>query len=564
MKKKLYLTIALLAAPAVCGAATYADIIDGTVYYDTSATSCEDVTAGDTASDLEGAQSAAGVAGYLTICPGDYVGTALASDSSMLLTKAGLTITVMGGATLDSDGVGANVIVATGIDNVTILGGGIVTGATATGIKNTEGDSWEITGVTTTLNGLYGVLFMADDGTITDLNIHHMTSTYNGSATPLGAQIYLEAKTTAESYIGGVINISDNTLSSQYTPTVIGRHAIAVYPATGYVDGSQMTIMRNSGSGFDYSPILFAKDVNGGDVGFNTFYDCSANLIHFGGTAATAGHYTRNINAHDNILYDTKLDGGTDSSGILFDAYSENNATSRNRISNYGESCLKYNYSSGNVSDHDVCINLKSDGVSDAVLEFRGTTGLYSGPSSSNIVYNLTAIHSGDTNSQAGIYAYGQSGEAGANIVSSSIFINPDGGDSLVGVLVQDDAVLTEDHNVFYNFPTDANGHTLAETDITDNPYLSTTGKPTAKSPTAVKRGGLLLDGYASIAGKWNYMGAYPYYEGTITLWNIALSIMGGPGRLGGGKIYDESGSYMLMEAGDYMLTETGDKMVME
>lgn len=66
------------------------------------------------------------------------------------------------------------------------------------------------------------------------------------------------------------------------------------------------------------------------------------------------------------------------------------------------------------------------------------------------------------------------------------------------------------------------------------NPHLSSTGKPTAKSPAAIKRGGLEIDGYAS----W-YMGAYPYYEGMITPWNIALSIMGGPGRLGGGVVYD-------------------------
>ncbi|MFA7662811.1 MAG: right-handed parallel beta-helix repeat-containing protein [Patescibacteria group bacterium] len=69
--------------------------------------------------------------------------------------------------------------------------------------------------------------------------------------------------------------------------------------------------------------------------------------------------------------------------------------------------------------------------------------------------------------------------------------------------------------------------------------YLDTQGRPTAKTPATIKRGGVLLDGYASIAGKYGYIGAYPYYEGTITPWNIALSIMGGPGRLGGGTVYN-------------------------
>ncbi|MFA6335951.1 MAG: hypothetical protein WCX48_10475, partial [Bacteroidales bacterium] len=86
------------------------------------------------------------------------------------------------------------------------------------------------------------------------------------------------------------------------------------------------------------------------------------------------------------------------------------------------------------------------------------------------------------------------------------------------------------------------------------DPYLSATGKPTARSPYAVKRGGDLQDGYPSIAGRWAYLGAYPYYEGTITPWNIALSIMGGPGRLGGGTIYHAPAEEYL---GNYFLDGT-------
>lgn len=544
MKKKLYLTIALSLLPAVCGATVYTKIIDGTVYYEDGATSCDDITAADTSGDLEAAQLAAGVDGYLTICPGDYVGTALDADSSMAITRAGLTVTVMGGATLDANGVGANAILGSGIDNVTILGSGTLTGGTNSGIKNANGDEWEVTGVTTTLNALNGVLMSAENGSITGLNIHHITSTYNGSAVPLGAQIYLEAKTTAASYIDGVINISDNTLSSQYTPTVIGRNAIAVYPATGYIDGSQMTIARNTGSGFAYSPLVFAKDVDGGDVYENDFSDATANIIHFGGAVAAAGHYTRNIHVYDNILHDTQLNGGTDASGVLFDAYSQDNTSERNRISNYGESCLKYNYSSGNISKNDVCINNIADGVSDAVVEFRGTTGLYSGPSSNNQVLNLTAIHSGDTNSQAGIYAYGQSGLTGANLVRNSIFVNPDGGESLVGLLVEDDAILTENHNAFYNFPTDATGQALDATDIIVNPYLSSIGKPTAESPSAIKRGGVLIDGAPINPDGTAYIGASPWVKGPPKIpWTGSRKLWFGfkdhAGELGGGVVYN-------------------------
>lgn len=86
------------------------------------------------------------------------------------------------------------------------------------------------------------------------------------------------------------------------------------------------------------------------------------------------------------------------------------------------------------------------------------------------------------------------------------------------------------------------------------DPHLDSKGRPTAKTPAAIKRGGALLDGQPSIAGKWGYIGAYPYYEGTITPWNIALSIMGGPGRLGGGTVYTAPAEEYL---GNYFLDGT-------
>ncbi len=84
------------------------------------------------------------------------------------------------------------------------------------------------------------------------------------------------------------------------------------------------------------------------------------------------------------------------------------------------------------------------------------------------------------------------------------------------------------------------------------DPVLDNQGRPTAKSPYEVKRGGDLLDGYPSIAGKWNYIGARPWLEGNPGIPGKPMTkISGGPGLLGGGTIYHAPAEEYL---GNYFL----------
>ena len=91
--KKLILVILFLLIPIRgWGATVYCKNISGTVYYDNTASSCDDVTNEDTSGDLEAALSAAGASGMCYICNGTYTGTEIDSDSMLHFRADGQTI----------------------------------------------------------------------------------------------------------------------------------------------------------------------------------------------------------------------------------------------------------------------------------------------------------------------------------------------------------------------------------------------------------------------------------------------------------------------------------------
>lgn len=69
-----FLILFLILAAQGWGATVYTKGIGGTVYYQSGAASCDDVTAADTAGDLEAGMVAAGANGTLYICAGTYTG----------------------------------------------------------------------------------------------------------------------------------------------------------------------------------------------------------------------------------------------------------------------------------------------------------------------------------------------------------------------------------------------------------------------------------------------------------------------------------------------------------
>jgi hypothetical protein len=103
--KKLLFTIAILALlPPVgaWGATVWVKDIGGTVYYESGASSCDDVTAADTSGDLEAAACAAGNAGICYVCAGTYSDTELDADSQLRLDEANLTFQAVGTVTIST------------------------------------------------------------------------------------------------------------------------------------------------------------------------------------------------------------------------------------------------------------------------------------------------------------------------------------------------------------------------------------------------------------------------------------------------------------------------------
>lgn len=102
------------------------------------------------------------------------------------------------------------------------------------------------------------------------------------------------------------------------------------------------------------------------------------------------------------------------------------------------------------------------------------------------------------------------------------------------------------------SYAADDADYEISATNLLIDPVLDTQGRPTAKTPAAIKRGGLLIDGYPSIAGKWNYIGARPWLDGNPGIPGKPMTkISGGAGLLGGGTVYNAPAEEYL---GNYFL----------
>jgi hypothetical protein len=179
---KYLLALLLLAAP--CWGAT---VYWNSGYYESGASACSDVTAADTAGDVEAALTAAGASGTLYVCS-NATGTEIDADSRLDTTADGQTIdglaydmvvgtlptsgnSAHGGAVLDADGNSALTIIVKH-DNVTIKNLA-VTGATDKNISNL---GWVKTGLTVENCELYG----AQQGAEIDATNPGAGATYTG------------------------------------------------------------------------------------------------------------------------------------------------------------------------------------------------------------------------------------------------------------------------------------------------------------------------------------------------------------------------------------------------
>ena len=126
----LFVFAIVLGGGLVCeeaeAATVYAKSISDTVYYESGASGCDDVTIADTAGDLEGALTVAGTDGTLYICAGTYSGTEIDASDCLDTKATGQTIIGVGSAVIDGVGISDDVISIshhnTTIQNLTIQG----------------------------------------------------------------------------------------------------------------------------------------------------------------------------------------------------------------------------------------------------------------------------------------------------------------------------------------------------------------------------------------------------------------------------------------------------------
>ena len=100
---KIITILLMLTFPGmVWGATVYVKKISGTVYYESGASSCSDVTDADTRGTLEAAAGVAGVSGVCYVCPGTYSDSDLGGSGQLDLDEAGLTFEAVRTVTISS------------------------------------------------------------------------------------------------------------------------------------------------------------------------------------------------------------------------------------------------------------------------------------------------------------------------------------------------------------------------------------------------------------------------------------------------------------------------------
>jgi Right handed beta helix region len=250
MKRFLYIFLFFL---LMCGHGLAADVyikdVGGTVYYESGASSCDDVTSGDTAGDLQDAINSAGVDGYIHGCS-NLTGTQIDSDKvANMLT--GQTLECNDGVTIDADG--ANRAIYNSTNDWTIRNC-IFTGGAQEGVQvNGARTGWTFDNVTATLNLIQGIRISGGGGAVTG-TITDCTTTYNGTsgATSHGIRIDNAPGSTIS-----VTNLTSNnngvfvaqtdgrgiSLSDGSTGVTISDSSLT---DNGYLDGSGLELSGSS------------------------------------------------------------------------------------------------------------------------------------------------------------------------------------------------------------------------------------------------------------------------------------------------------------------------------
>ena len=484
------------------GATVYINNVAGTVYYESGASSCGDITAADTAGDLQDAITASGALGITYVCS-NLTETELDADSKIGFSNSGQSLIGVGTVVLDGNGVPAQVIYTDNIDGITISNIG-VTGATAEGITFRNANNLIIDSCIVYRNSTVGIFIYARDQNITGLQITNNTVYENG-----GADISSHHNIFLSSIVnGGNWDITSPVITGNtvYGAVNVGYTGIKLKGGPTGADTGTITgaiVSDNEVYGMEYGGIDLSGDVDDSTVSDNYIHD----LEWFGiGIQGDTAPTDSDSNVLENNIITTVAIRGVDGAGILFDSLSGTDNIARyNIITDAAESGFKIR-SAGQSVYYNIIKGSGESGVEISAPITGNCSDAYN-----NTIYGLFSI--------AGIYitstCTGAVGDIENNIVVDS-------GASPTGIRIESTAdSFVENYNLVYGFTNNCDdetpgGGSCGANDVNGDPLLTNSGAgdfTLQLTSPAINAGTLLsihVDGWTDYAGITRLYGGAP------------------------------------------------------
>jgi len=416
-------------------------------YYESGATSCDDVTAADTNANMQAALNASGTNGILVICPGTYTQTELNAADGIVFTHNGQTVQgstgVAGDVILDANDVfNQAVTIGIGKDN------GTLRDLTLTGGK------------------FRGVLVWGNDGT----TIQNVISEYNVYSTPgTGAGFSLYGDTPAHAVTNATLtgNIARNNgkfgfINYRFVTDAIYRENLADSNSAGYggagFSGNPLSVTLDD-PGYPWTQVgatnVWYQTMNVGPVGRVIWKDNAIEMTEEDGATTTVAE--GNWDWDSNVLYiNVGIDPITETIVAIYAGHGPINYydnTSTNTFTYLGTEGHGFYCDDGASDVHfhrDLSYNNQGAGFSvnrgenvtlDSVISYGNNRGIDSGFAAEFTVRNATVVN----NTANGIQSYiaGFTNVAYVNIYNT--IISGNGGWGIQGAT---GSVMVEDYNL--------------------------------------------------------------------------------------------------------------------
>jgi len=391
----------------VLAGTVYVKNVAGTLRYDTSAASCDDVTAGDSTASLQTiVNTHAGASGTCYICEGTITGSMIDSDFKLNLSVNNATIQGIGTVTieLDSDSNGDSSFVLNGYSGTVLkdlildCGDSPITAYNSGyAIRALNSTNTTIDNVDVYYPDVYGVWCENCDGIIIkNGTMYGVTDTAGGGVPSTNALIYINA----ESDYGSIDTVTIDNMTLVGGWNAINIHADHLY------DVDNVTVTNNDISGYRNFGIYIIGDSHTGTLQYNTIHDnstdtcsgCWGRGIEFIGyfTDYTYEEWPSDYDISYNIIYniyDGDADNLTDGVGIGLDEDTHSTTVHHNWLEDCEGTGINTNHGVDNLFYSNVVVDC---GHYTAVHGRRGGISI-NGTSTGCEVWNNT-VYGGDHN----------------------------------------------------------------------------------------------------------------------------------------------------------------------